>query len=83
VAHFTAGGAVWNMELYVNPPGFPAVPNLVMNVPPVTYGTMVNQNQVGYESDEFRLGDTAGDVSAAGVTPTLRDTWGRIKTLYH
>jgi len=33
----------------------------------VTYGTMVNQNQAEFESDEFRLGDTSGDV-APGVT---------------
>lgn len=67
VTHFAAGGATWNVSLYVNPSSF-AVPSLVVNVAPVTYGTMVNQNQTGFESDEFRLGDTAGDVSAAGVT---------------
>jgi hypothetical protein len=82
VAHFTPGGATWNVELYVNPPGFPSPPALVLNVAPVTYGTMVNQNQVGFESDEFRLGDTSADVSAAGATPTIQNTWGRLKTLY-
>lgn len=53
-----------------------------MNVAPVTYGTMVNQNQTGIESDEFRLGDTAADVSAAGVVGTERSTWGRLRQLY-
>jgi len=66
VARFVAGGATWNVSLYVNPSSF-AVPDLVMSVAPVTYGTMVNQNQSGFRSDEFRLGDTAGDVSAAGA----------------
>ena len=69
VAHFVAGGASWVMSLFVNPPpgsSFSA-PNLVLSVPPVTYGTMVNQNQAEFESDEFRLGDTSGDV-APGVT---------------
>ncbi len=66
VTHFVAGGATWNVSLYVNPSSF-AVPDLVMSVAPVTYGTMVNQNQSGFRSDEFRLGDTAGDVSAAGA----------------
>jgi len=66
VTHFVAGGGTWNVSLYVNPSSF-AVPNLVMNVPAVTYGTMVNHNQSEFESDEFRLGDTAGDVAAAGA----------------
>jgi hypothetical protein len=82
VAHFTAAGASWAVELYVNPPGFPMPPALVLNVAPVIYGTMVNLSEVGYETDEFRLGDTSGDVSAAGVTPTQETTWGKIKTLY-
>jgi hypothetical protein len=82
VAHFIANGATWTMELYVNPPGFPSPPVLVMNVAPITYGNVVNQNQAGYETDEFRLGDTSGDVSAAGATPTVQTTWGRIKSLY-
>jgi hypothetical protein len=69
VAHFTAGGAAWIMGLYVNPPpgSLSGPPTMVLNVPPVSYGTMVNQNQAQFESDEFRLGDTPGDV-APGVT---------------
>jgi hypothetical protein len=66
VMHFTAGGAVWNVQLFVNPSSFTA-PDLSMSVAPVTYGTMVNMNETGFESDEFRLGDTAGDVAAATV----------------
>lgn len=81
VAHFAAGGATWNVELFVNKASF-AVPDLVMNVAPVTYGTMVNQNQTGFESDEFRLGDTADDVAAGGATATTRITWGRVRQLY-
>ena len=80
--HFIAGGAVWNVELYVNPPSIPAPPDLVMGVAPVIYGTMVNQNQSQFGSDEFRLGDNAEDVMAAGVTPTARGSWGRMKMLY-
>ena len=80
VTHFAAGGATWNVQLYVNPSSF-AVPDLVMNVAPVTYGTMVNLNETGFKSDEFRLGDTASDV-AAGATPTHGTSWGRIKTIY-
>jgi hypothetical protein len=53
-----------------------------MNVPGVTFGTMVNQNQAEFESDEFRLGDTAADVSAVGVVPTLDTTWGRLKAQF-
>lgn len=81
VMHFTAGGATWNVQLFVNKLSF-AVPDLAMIVAPVTYGTMVNMNEVQFESDEFRLGDTAGDVSAAGVTPTIGSSWGRLKQLY-
>ena len=58
------------------------VPDLVLNVAPVTYGTMVNQNQAEFESDEFRLGDTASQVSAFGVVPTLDTTWGRLKARF-
>jgi len=54
----------------------------VLNVAPVTYGTMVNQNQAEFESDEFRLGDTASQVSAFGVVPTLDTTWGRLKARF-
>jgi len=80
VAHFVAGGAVWNVDLFVNklPTG---PPDLSMGVPPVTYGTMVNHNQAEFGSDEYRLGDTAGDV-AAGVTAATGATWGRIKDRY-
>jgi len=81
VTHFVAGGAVWNVSLYVNPSAF-GVPDLAMSVPPATYGTMVNQNQAEFGSDEFRLGDSAADVSAAGVTPASGATWGRIKAQY-
>lgn len=80
VAHFTAGGATWNVELYVNKALF-AVPDLVLNVAPVTYETMVNHNQTGFESDEFRLGDTSADIAAA-PTGTKRITWGRVRQLY-
>jgi hypothetical protein len=80
VTHFVAVGASWNVYLYVNPSTF-AVPDLAMAVPPVTYGTMVNQNQSEFESDEFRLGDTAGDVAAA-VVPTSSTTWGQMKVRY-
>jgi len=65
VAHWTAGGAVWHLDLFVNPTSL-TVPDLSMNVPPVTYGTMVNLNESGFESDEFRLGDGPGDVAAVG-----------------
>ena len=34
------------------------------------------------QSDEFRLGDLASDVSAAGVVPTLQTTWGRLKARF-
>jgi len=81
VAHFVAGGGTWIVSLFVNPSSF-AVPKLVLNVAPVTYGTMVNQNQSGFQSDEFRLGDTAADI-AAGAVPTHDTTWGRLKALYH
>ena len=80
IAHFVAGLAVWNVDLYVDrlPTG---PPDLSMPVPPVTYGTMVNHNQSQFGSDEYRLGDTAGDVAAA-VTPATGATWGRIKGRY-
>jgi hypothetical protein len=81
VAHFVAGGAVWNMSLFVNPSSF-GIPDLVMSVPPVPYGTMVNHNQAEFVSDEFRLGDTAEDVSAVGVVPTEKPTWGQLKARY-
>jgi len=45
-------------------------------------GTMVNQNQAEFASDEFRLGDFADDVSLAGVVPTLDTTWGRLKARF-
>jgi len=48
----------------------------------VPYGTVVNQNQAEFGSNEYRLGDTAADVSAAGVTPAARGTWGLVKALY-
>ena len=80
VTHFTASGATWLVQLFVNKASF-LVPDLVMNVAPVTYGTMVNHNQAQFESDEFRLGDTAADV-AAGVTATRRSSWGRLMQLY-
>jgi len=81
VAHFVSSGATWTVFLYVNPTSF-AVPDLVLNVPPVPYGTMINQNQAEFESDEFRLGDTADDVSAVGVVPTGGATWGKVKATY-
>jgi hypothetical protein len=81
VAQFTASGATWVVQLFVNKSTF-TVPDLVMNVAPVTYGTMVNLNETQFISDEFRLGDTAGDVAAAGPTPTQTSTWGRLKQLY-
>jgi hypothetical protein len=80
VAHFVAGGGVWNVSLFVNPSSF-GIPDLFTAVPPVTYGTVVNQNQAQFESDEYRLGDTVGDV-AAGVTPAVGGSWGRIKAQY-
>jgi len=81
VARFVAGGATWNVSLWVNKPTT-AVPDLALNVAPVVYGTMVNQNQAEFTSDEFRLGDTAGDVSVSGVVPTLDTTWGRLKARF-
>lgn len=81
MTHFTAGGGSWIVDLYVNPSAL-AVPDLTMNVPPVIFGTMVNQNQSEFGSDEFRLGTLPSDVSAFGVTPTARSTWGRVKRLY-
>jgi hypothetical protein len=81
VTRFTAGGATWVVELFVNKSSF-TVPDLVLNVAPVTYGTMVNLNETQFGSDEFRLGDTAGDVAAAGATATQRGTWGSLKQLY-
>jgi hypothetical protein len=81
VTHFTASGATWVVQLFVNKLSF-LVPDLVLNVAPVTYGTMVNLNETEFESDEFRLGDTAADVAAAVVTATKRGTWGRLMQLY-
>ncbi|HTK31579.1 MAG TPA: hypothetical protein VL332_06400 [Candidatus Saccharimonadaceae bacterium] len=81
VAQFTASGAVWVVQLYVNKATF-TVPDLVLNVPAVTYGTMVNLNETQFSSDEFRLGDTAADVAAVQSTPTHPSTWGRLKQLY-
>ena len=81
MAHFTGSGGSWHVELFVNNVLL-ALPDLVMNVPGVTFGTMVNQNQAEFVSDEFRLGDKVGDVSAFGVTPTARSTWGQVKKLY-
>jgi hypothetical protein len=80
VAHFTGSGGSWIVDLFVNTISF-TVPALTVNVAPVVYGTMVNQNQSQFESDEFRLGTTAGDV-AAGATPTMGNTWGRLKQIY-
>jgi hypothetical protein len=80
MARFVGGGGSWTVFLWVNPSS--AVPDLVLPVPPVTFGTMVNQNQAEFESDEFRLGDTAADVSAVGVVPTLDTTWGRLKARF-
>jgi hypothetical protein len=82
VAHFVSAGAVWNVTLFVNQNSF-VIPDLATTVPAVTYGTMVNQNQAEFGSDEYRLGDTAGDVSAAGATPAVGGTWGRVKAQYH
>lgn len=81
MTHFTAGAATWIVDLYVNPSSL-AAPDLTMNVAPVSYGTLVNMNQSEFASDEFRLGTEASDVSAFGVTPTARSTWGRVKRLY-
>lgn len=81
VAHFTAGGGTWLVQLFVNKAFF-VVPDLVLNVAPVPYGTMVNLNEAQFESDEFRLGDTASDVAASQATPTKRTTWGRLMQLY-
>ena len=80
LAHFVAGGAVWSVDFWVDKIP-PALPDLSLNVPPVTYQTMVNHNQSQFGSDEYRLGDTLGDVAAA-VTPALGATWGRIKQQY-
>lgn len=76
VMHFAAGSGGWNTALYVN-----GVPALAMTVAPVTYGMMVNYNHAIANSDEFRLGDTAADVSAAPVA-VKGTTWGRLKQLY-
>lgn len=80
VAHFVFSGGVWVVSLFVNQCSF-VIPDLVTNVPGAPYGTMVNQNQAEFSSDEYRLGDTAADVAAA-VTPTVPGTWGRIKSQY-
>jgi len=80
VAHFVAGGAVWNVSLFVNQGSF-IIPDLALAVPPVTYGTVVNQNQAQFGADEYRLGDTSADV-AAGATPAFGATWGGIKAQY-
>jgi len=80
VAHFVAGGAVWNVSLFVNQSSF-VIPDLAIPVPAVTYGTVVNQNQAQFGSDEYRLGDTAADVAAA-VTPAVGESWGRIRARY-
>src|SRR5262249_10541312 len=82
VAHFVASGGTWVVSLFVNQSSF-VIPDLVTNVPGVVYGTMVNQNQAEFGSDEYRLGDTAADVSAAGVTPAVSGAWGHIKAQYH
>jgi hypothetical protein len=81
VAQFVAGGGGWTVSLFVNPTSF-GVPDVIAVLPPVVYATMVNQNQAEFESDEFRLGDTAGDVSAVGVVPTGNATWGGLKAHY-
>ena len=81
VTHFVAGVGIWTVSLYVNPAAF-GVPDLVLAVPGSSYGTMVNHNQAEFGSDEFRIGDTAGDVAVAGVTPALGATWGRVKAQY-
>jgi hypothetical protein len=81
VAHFTAAGGVWIVQLFVNPSSF-LVPDLVMNVAAITYGTMTNLNELEFESDEFRLGDLPTDVSAIGPTPTKASSWTRLKQLY-
>ena len=81
VTHFVSAGPVWNVSLFVNQSSF-VIPDLATTVPAVPFGTMVNQNQAQFVSDEYRLGDTAADVSAAGVTPAVGETWGRIKGQY-
>jgi len=81
VAHFTATGGPWLVELYVNPLSF-VVPALSMNVAPLPYQLMVNLNELEFESDEFRIGDTPNDVAGIGPTPTKSSTWGRVKQLY-
>jgi hypothetical protein len=81
VARFVASGASWTVSLWVNKPTT-AVPDLVLNVAPLVYGTMVNQNQAEFASDEFRLGDFAEDVSLAGAVPTLDTTWGLLKARF-
>lgn len=80
VTHFTASGATWVVQLFVNKASF-AVPDLVLNVASVPYATVVNLNETQFESDEFRLGDTSGDVAAA-VTATKPTTWGTLMQLY-
>jgi hypothetical protein len=81
VTHFTASGGAWVVQLFVNKGSF-LVPDLVMNVAPVIYGTMQNLNESAFESDEFRLGDFSNDVAAGGATPAKWSTWGRVKQLY-
>ena len=80
VAHFVESGVFWNVSLFVNQSSF-VIPDVATTVPAVTYGTMVNQNQAQFGSDEYRLGDTAADV-AAGITPAVAGTWGRIRAAY-
>lgn len=65
LTHFQALGGIWQISLYVNPTSL-AVPSLVVPLPMTPYNEVLNQNQVGFESDEIRIGTTAFD---AGFVP--------------
>jgi hypothetical protein len=62
-ANFHSTGAAWAVSLFVNRAPIGA-PDLVVNAPLSPFSAMANQNQAEFTSDEFRLGDTPGDVSA-------------------
>ena len=65
LAHFQPSGASWLVSLYVNPTSL-ALPSVVTTVPLIPFNEVLNQNQVGFISDEVRIGDTAFD---AGFVP--------------
>jgi hypothetical protein len=65
LAHIRPVGPFYQVDLFVNPSSL-AFPSVTVNVPPVFYDAIENQNQAEFTSDEVRLGDTAFD---AGFVP--------------